>query len=89
MNRGRLAFKLFDSFFHLLARLEGDHVFFGHEHFVAGSGVARLAGGTPLHFKHAKISQLNPPLCHQRLDNRVEGLLHDLLRLELRQTDFL
>ena len=90
MAGGRvLTFQLPDPFFHLLAGLERDHVFLGHEHLVAGAGVAGLAGGPPLHLEDAEIAKLDAALRHQGLDDGVEGLLHDFLRLQLGQPDFL
>ncbi len=81
-------FQFMDSLFHLLARLEHDYVFFWHEHLVARAGIACLASSTTLHLEHAEVTQLDPMLRYQRLDDGVERLLHDFLRLQLGQPDF-
>src|SRR5205823_6717252 len=80
-------FELADFFFHLLAWLEGYDEFLGHIHTLTGSGVASLAGRTSFDLKHAKIAELDPPFLDQSLDDGVERLLDDLLRLELRHAD--
>ncbi len=85
----RLGIHLSNQFFHLLARLEGHHVLGGDIHLVAGAGVAGLARGTLLDLEDAEIPQLDPALGNQRLDDRIEGPLDDVLRLELGQIDIL
>src|SRR5438093_3376348 len=49
--------------------------------------IARLASLATLHFKDAEIPQLDTSLRQQGLNDCVEGLLHDLLGLELGQTE--
>ena len=63
--------------------------FEGTIHLVAGPRVPRLARGPPLDLEDAEIPQLDPPLGDQRLDDRVERPLDDVLGLELRQADLL
>jgi hypothetical protein len=51
------------------------------------AGIACLAGGPGFHLEDAEVSQFDPPLLDQGLDDRIEGLLDDLLRLQLRHPD--
>src|SRR5262249_28620463 len=84
-----LRIHLSNQFFHFLAGLERHDVFGRDIHLVARARVPRLAGGAFLDLKDAEVPQLDPALRHQRLDDRVEGPLDDVLRLELSQTDIL
>ena len=80
-------FELTDLFFHLLAWLEGYDEFLRYIHALTGPGITRLSGGTGFDLKYAKIAELDPPFLDQSLDDGVERLLDDLLRLELRHAD--
>ena len=86
---GRSAFHLADSFFHFLAGLERDHKLLRDKDLVARPRVAGLACGTAFDLENAKISELDAVILDQRFDDGVEGLLDDLLRLELGEADLL
>ncbi len=86
---GGLAFQLADPFFHLLARLERYDELLGNVHLLARPRVARLAGSPLLDLKDPEVPQLDAAVLYERLNDGVERLLDDLLRLELRQTDLL
>src|SRR6516162_6167315 len=86
---GGSLFELPHLFFHLLARLEGNDVLLGDENLVAGSWIAGFSCRPLLDFENAEIAQFDPAILNQRLDNRVEGLLDDLLGLQLRHSDFI
>lgn len=83
------AFEFMDPLFHFLTRLECHHKLFGDKDFLTGTGVTCLASSPPLDLKHAEVSQFDSLLFNERFDDRVEGLLDDFLRLQLRETDFL
>src|SRR5262245_44080640 len=86
-NAGHLrgCLELTNPRFHLLARLEGNHVLRGDIDPITGARVAGLTRLAQLYLKHAKVAQFNSPLGQQRIDNRIERLLHDLLCFELGQ----
>jgi hypothetical protein len=86
---GSSAFHFPDAFLHLLTGLESDYELLWHKDFIAGSGVACLAGCPPLDLKYAEIPQLNSMVFHQSLDDGIERLLDDLFRLELGEPDLL
>ena len=56
---------------------------------VAGARISGLAGGPLFDFEHAKVPELDPLLSDQRVDDRVKGFLHDLLGLQLGQSQLL
>ena len=88
-SRIGLPFQLVDPFFHFLARLERHHKLFWDKDFLTRARVASLACGPSFDLEHAEVPQLDPLLFDQRFDDGIEGLLDDLLRLQLRETDLL
>src|SRR5262249_58788579 len=80
---------LSNQLFHFLAGLERHDILGGDIDLVARARVPRLARGAFLDLEDAEVPQLDPALGYQRLDDRVEGPLDDVLRLELSQTDIL
>src|SRR5262249_7509659 len=78
-----------NALFHFLAGLEGDDVLRLDVDAFAGARVAGLASLALLDLEHAEVAQLDAPLREKRLDDGVERLLHDLLRLELREPKLL
>jgi hypothetical protein len=83
------ALELVDPFFHLLARLESHHKLFWDKDFLARAGIACLASRPPLNLKDAEVPQFDPLFLDKRLDDSIERFLDDLLRLQLRETNFL
>lgn len=82
-SRGGLPLELSNAGLHLLARLEGYDEFLRYRNLFAGPWVPRFAGCTLLYLEDAKIAKLDPMVFDQRLDDRVERLLDNLLGLEL------
>src|SRR5262249_55870679 len=80
---------LSNQFFHFLPGFERHDVLGGNIDLVARARVPRLARSALLDLKDSEGRQLDPALRYQRLDDRVEGPLDDVLRLELSQTDIL
>src|SRR5262249_33092740 len=74
---------LANLFFHLPARLEGDHGLCRHCYPFPCAGVACWAGLALFYLEHAKVSKLDPPFLYQRVDYPVEDPLDDLLDLKL------
>ena len=72
-----------DPLFHNLSRFEANHEFLGHLYLSPGPRIAGLPGRPWANLEHAEIPQFDPALFHQRLNNRVERLLNDLLDLLL------
>jgi len=83
----RPSFQFFDALFHLLAGLECDDELFWDKYFFARTGVAGFPCGTPFYLKYAEIPEFDPLVLDQRIDDGIEGLLHDFLGLQLSQTD--
>ncbi len=71
------AFELSNTLFHLFARFEGDHKFFGNQHLFACARVASFPSSPPLDLKNAEIPQFDTMVFHQRIDDRIERLLDD------------
>src|SRR4051812_12816627 len=80
----RSALHLAHLLFHFLAGLKRDDKLLGHEHFIAGPGVASLARGTLFYLENTEISQLDAVVLDERRHDGIEGLLDDFLRLQLR-----
>ena len=76
-----------DTFFHLLAGLEGDDVFGLDVDPFSGPWIASLAWLAFLHLENAEVSQFDPALFQERVDNGVEGLLDNLFGFQLRQAE--
>ena len=74
-----------DPLFHFLTGLEGDDVFGLDVDLGPGPRIAGLAGLPPLDLEDAEVPQFDSTFFDQRLHDRVEGPLDDLLGLELRQ----
>jgi hypothetical protein len=70
-------------FFHLPARLEGDHGLCGHYYLFACAGVACWASLALLDLEHPEVPKLNAAFLYQRVDYSVEDPLDDLLDLQL------
>jgi hypothetical protein len=80
---GRSAFHLSNALFHLLAGFEGNHELLWYKDFIASSWIAGLPGCPPFYFEHPEISQFDPMVLDQRLNDCVKRLLDDLFRLKL------
>jgi len=72
-----------DPLLHNLSRLEADHEFLGYFYLSPSPRISRLPCRPRANLEHSEIPQLDPTLLHQRLNNRVERLLNDLLDLLL------
>jgi len=79
------AIEVTDTFFHLLAGLEGDDALGADIDTVAGAWIACLACLAPLHFEDAEITKFNATVSQEGIHNGVERLLHDFLGFQLRQ----
>src|SRR5262249_33736740 len=84
LRRGRgLLVQLPDALFHLLAWLERDYGFRLDIDALTRARIAGLPRLAPLDLENAEITQFNSPLGKQRVNDRIESLLHDFLGLEL------
>ena len=70
-----------------LARLERDHVLCRHKDILAGTRVTGLPGCASLDLEDAEVPKFDPPVSDQGVYDGVEGLLNDLLGLQLSQPD--
>lgn len=82
LGKRRLSYGI-DPLFHNLARFEANHEFLGHLYLSPRPRISRLPGRPRANLEYSEIPQLDPALFHQRLNNRVERLLNDLLDLLL------
>jgi len=76
-------FRYTDTLFHFLAGLEGYDVFRRDFDRFAGSWVPRYAGLPLADFKHSEFPKFDAAIGRQRIDDRIEGPLHDFLRFDL------
>src|SRR5437660_12903436 len=68
-----------DALLHFFARLERDYELVRHIDTLSRAGIPRLACLTLLNFEHAEVPQLDPADLQERVHNRVECLLNDVL----------
>ena len=85
-SRSLFRFLLFEQsnpLLHLFAGFKRYDVFFRDIDPFARPRIAGLSSRPLLHFEHAEVPKLNPMFAHKCVDDRVESLLDDLLRLQL------
>ena len=86
--RGFRQFQHANFFFHLLTRLERDDILLRHIHPFSSAWIASFSGRSLFDFKDSKVAKFDPAFLNQCVHDRVESLLDDFLRLQLRQANF-
>lgn len=76
-------FQLPDPLLHVFAGFKCDDELFRNVDTCSCPWIPRLAGGTFFHFEDTKVTQLDTTFAHERVDDGIEGLLYDFLRLQL------
>ncbi len=83
------SFKLADAFFHLFAGLKCYNELLWHKDFFACTRIAGLTCSPLFDLENAEITQLDPLILDQCVDDCVERFLDDFLGLELSKPNLL